>query len=37
MPRPDLGRKRSERRPLGFLRLLLSDGYPIVAMADEEE
>jgi len=37
MPRPDLGRKRSERRPLGFLRLLLSDGYPIVAIADEEE
>ncbi|MCH1422462.1 MAG: hypothetical protein L7U62_03095 [Candidatus Poseidoniaceae archaeon] len=34
MARPDLGRKRSERRPLGFLRLLLSDGYPIMAAND---
>ena len=37
MPRPDLGRKRSERRPFGFFRLLLSDGYPLVAVGDEEE
>ena len=37
MSRPDLGRKRSERRPFGFIRLLLSDGYPIVSLPDEEE
>lgn len=37
MSRPDLGRKRSERRPLGFFRLLLSDGYPMVSLPDEEE
>ncbi|MBT60716.1 MAG: hypothetical protein CMA63_04085 [Euryarchaeota archaeon] len=37
MARPDLGRKRSERRPLGFLRLLISDGYPMVTLPEEEE
>ncbi|MDA9254523.1 hypothetical protein N9P14_00400 [Candidatus Poseidoniaceae archaeon] len=37
MSRPDLGRKRSERRPFGFIRLLLSDGYPMVSLPDEEE
>jgi hypothetical protein len=37
MLRPDLGRKRSERRPIGFFRLLLSDGYPMVSLPDEEE
>ncbi|MBT5594052.1 MAG: hypothetical protein HOB47_01540 [Euryarchaeota archaeon] len=37
MPRPDLGRKRSERKPLGFLRLIISDGYPMLSVPDEEE
>ena len=35
MPRPDLGRKRSDRWPLGFFRLLLSDGYPIMSFTDQ--
>lgn len=37
MPRPDLGRKRKDRRFVGFLRLMLSDGYPLVSVEDEEE
>tara|TARA_B110000444_G_C18814358_1_gene584329 strand:- start:784 stop:1383 length:600 start_codon:yes stop_codon:yes gene_type:complete len=34
MARPDLGRKRSDGRIIGTLRLLISDGYPMVAMLD---
>jgi len=34
MPRPDLGRKRRERRPLGFLYLLFTDGYSILSFFD---
>ena len=37
MPRPDLGRKRSDRWPLGFFRLLLSDGYPIMSFTDQQD
>jgi hypothetical protein len=36
MPRPDLGRKRSDGRLLGMLRLLISDGYPMVSPIEEE-
>lgn len=36
MPRPDLGRKRSDGRLLGMLRLLISDGYPMVSALEEE-
>jgi hypothetical protein len=37
MPRPDLGRRRTDGRVLGFARLLISDGYPIVSQKAEEE
>jgi|TARA_B110000003_G_C16639890_1_gene529791 hypothetical protein len=30
MARPDLGRKRTDGRVVGLLRLLISDGYPII-------
>ena len=35
-PRPDLGRPRSDGWIMGFVRLILTDGKPIMA-ADEEE
>ena len=35
-PRPDLGRPRSDGWIMGFVRLLLTDGRPII-MIDEEE
>tara|TARA_Y100001935_G_scaffold254046_1_gene261897 strand:+ start:1723 stop:2160 length:438 start_codon:yes stop_codon:yes gene_type:complete len=31
MPRPDLGRKRQDGFFLGGFRLLLTDGYPVIA------
>ena len=36
MPRPDLGRKRSDGLLAGSMRLLASDGYPIVSEQGEE-
>ena len=36
MPRPDLGRKRTDGRIMGMLRLLISDGYPMVVASEEE-
>jgi len=35
-PRPDLGRPRSDGWIMGFVRLVLTDGKPIMA-SDEEE
>lgn len=37
MARPDLGRKRSEGILVGTLRLLASDGYPIISQQSEQE
>ena len=34
-PRPDLGRKRSDGWIMGFIRLMLTDGKPIVASEEE--
>ena len=34
--RPDLGRKRSDGRIVGMLRLLVSDGYPMIHPMEEE-
>ena len=36
MARPDLGRKRQGRWPMGFLRLLFSDGYPMLTFASQD-
>ncbi len=36
IPRPDLGRPRSDGWIRGFVRLLLTDGQPIVASEEEE-
>jgi hypothetical protein len=36
MARPDLGRKRRDGRFFGYLRLLISDGYPLIAQSEEE-
>lgn len=33
MARPDLGRKRSDGRLMGWLRLLITDGYPMTKAA----
>jgi hypothetical protein len=35
MLRPDLGRKRSDRRPFGFLYLLLTDGHSVLTFFDQ--
>lgn len=35
MPRPDLGRPRKDGKIRGFVRLLLTDGRPIVANEDQ--
>lgn len=35
-PRPDLGRPRSDGWIMGFVRLALSDGKPIIALDEEE-
>lgn len=34
---PDLGRKRSDGFFVGLLRLMISDGYPIARMLDNDE
>tara|TARA_B100000242_G_scaffold137604_1_gene97741 strand:+ start:3973 stop:4287 length:315 start_codon:yes stop_codon:yes gene_type:complete len=34
-PRPDLGRPRRDGKIMGFLRLLISDGKPIVSSEEE--
>jgi len=36
MARPDLGRRRSDGRCIGLLRILISDGYPLGAPLPEE-
>lgn len=35
LARPDLGRKRADGRIMGMLRLLVSDGYPLVTSEEE--
>tara|TARA_B110000444_G_scaffold195038_1_gene185468 strand:- start:27786 stop:27947 length:162 start_codon:yes stop_codon:yes gene_type:complete len=35
IPRPDLGRPRSDGWIMGFVRLLLTDGKPIIASEEE--
>ena len=35
MARPDLGRRRSDGRLMGWVRLLISDGYPLTNAAPE--
>ena len=37
MARPDLGRKRIDGFFTGGLRLLLSDGYPMVSLDNDDE
>jgi len=35
LARPDLGRRRTDGRIMGLVRLLISDGYPLVSSEEE--